>query len=68
MLVRRSLAAPEETSWLRTSEIPAVKVAVTLLVLAIAAPVVASGVVVIVAVEAEPITTLVAAVTKAAVT
>ena len=49
------------------SEIPAEKLAVTLLVLAIAAPAAAVAALLTVAVEAEPITTLLASVTKAAV-
>ena len=68
MLVRLVVAAPPLARLARLSAIPAEKVAVTLLVVAIAAPVAASVAALIVAVEAEPITTLVAAVTRAAVT
>ena len=68
MLVRAVVAAPPLAKLARLSVIPAEKVAVTLLVVAIAAPVAASVAELIVVVEAAPITTLVAVVTRAAVT
>ena len=68
MLVRLVLAAPEAAKLVKVSEIPAVKLAVTLVVLAIGAPKATVVALLTVAVEAEPMTTWEAAVTKAAVT
>ena len=68
MLVRLAVAAPPLARLARLSVIPAEKLAVTLLLAAIAAPVAAVAASVTVALEAEAITTFVAEVTRAAVT